>query len=255
MAPLAPHTPREAKQQDLDHFAHIADPDVRLKAAMNYALDRSVGQVLSALDDPNGDGNTSDSVRDNTIVVFLNDNGGQVGNDNSPLRGNKGLTWEGGLRVPFIVNMPGVAPGTFNAPITAYDVLPTVYAAAGGDVAQLDSDGVDLKPYFTGAATGVPHNEALFWRTNNIRGELLEVRQSEILVLRDSTRVTLVALAAIRTATFANRDEKISSGAVSRRDREKLRLLSRFPSGLPPNVEAQLLAAYGQTELEQVTWP
>jgi hypothetical protein len=42
------------------------------------------------------------------------------------------------------------------------------YAAAGGNVAQLDSDGVDLKPYFTGAATGVPHNEALFWRTNNI---------------------------------------------------------------------------------------
>jgi autotransporter-associated beta strand protein len=167
MAPFAPHAPHEAKQQDLDRFAHIADPFLRLKVAMNYALDRSVGQVLGALDDPNGDGNTSDSVRDNTIVVFLNDNGGQFGQDNSPLPGNKGRTWEGGIRVPFIVSMPGVVAGVYDAPITAYDVLPTVYAAAGGDVAQLDSDGVDLKPYFTGAATGDPH-EAMFWRTNNI---------------------------------------------------------------------------------------
>ena len=128
---------------------------------MNYALDRSVGQVLQAIDDPNGDGNTSDSVRDNTIVVFLNDNGGQSDNDNSPFPGSKGRTWEGGIRVPFIVSMPGVAPGVFNAPITAYDVLPTVYAAAGGDVAQLDSDGVDLKPRTAEPVDVVPIRRAV----------------------------------------------------------------------------------------------
>jgi autotransporter-associated beta strand protein len=167
MTPNAPHAPHEAKQQDLAHFAHINDEFLRIKAAMNYALDRSVGKVLSALDDPNGDGNTSDSIRENTIVIFLNDNGGTNLNDNTPFAGNKGLMWEGGIRVPFIVSMPGVNPGVFDAPISAYDILPTVYAAAGGNVAGLNSDGVDLKPYFTGAASGDPH-EILFWRTNQI---------------------------------------------------------------------------------------
>jgi autotransporter-associated beta strand protein len=167
MTPNAPHTPFEAKQQDLDHFAHVADPDVQLRAAMTYALDRSVGKVLSAIDDPNGDGNTSDSIRDNTIVVYLNDNGGTNFHDNAPLAGNKGLMWEGGIRVPFIVSVPGVAASVYNAPIVAYDILPTVYAAAGGDVSDLESDGVDLKPFLTGAATGSPH-ETLFWRTQQI---------------------------------------------------------------------------------------
>lgn len=88
-----------------------------------------------------------------------------------------------------------------------------------------------------------------------IRGELLEVRQDAILVLRDSTRITLVPLAAIRTATFRDVQAGISSGKLSDRDREKLRLVSRFPAGLRPELEAQLLAAYGQTEMEKVTRP
>jgi autotransporter-associated beta strand protein len=163
----APHDPSEAKKQDLDHFAHIEHLGDRTHAAMSYAMDRSVGKILKALDDPNGDGNTSDSIRDNTIIVYMNDNGGAQWHDNTPLTGRKGLTWEGGIRVPYIYSMPGVQAGVFDAPIIGYDVLPTVYAAAGGNVSQLGSDGVDLKPYFTGATTTNPH-ETLFWRTNEI---------------------------------------------------------------------------------------
>lgn len=88
-----------------------------------------------------------------------------------------------------------------------------------------------------------------------IRGELLEVRQAAILVLRDGTRVTLVPFVAIRTATFGDLGATIGGGQVSRSDREQLRLVSRFPSGLRPELEAQLLAAYGQTEFERVSSP
>jgi autotransporter-associated beta strand protein len=167
MTPIAPHTPHQPKQQDLAHFAHVPDGGVQIRAALSYALDRSVGQVLDAIDDPNGDGNTSDSIRDNTIVVFVNDNGGTNINDNTPFAGNKGLTWEGGIRVPYLIYAPGVEAGVYDKPVIGYDILPTVYAAAGGNVAQLNSDGVNLIPYLSGENTGTPH-EALFWRTNNI---------------------------------------------------------------------------------------
>jgi arylsulfatase A-like enzyme len=167
MTPTAPHTPLGAKQQDMDHFSHIPEEILRVQPAINYALDRAVGKVLAAIDDPNGDGDTSDSVRDNTIVVFVNDNGGTNINDNTPFAGNKGLTWEGGIRIPFLIYAPGVDPGVYDKPVIGYDILPTVYAAAGGNVAQLNSDGVNLIPYLSGDNTGDPH-KALFWRTNNI---------------------------------------------------------------------------------------
>ena len=138
MTPTAPHTPHGGKQQDIAHFPHIVGRNVQIRAAIKYALDRSVGKVLDAIDDPNGDGNTSDSVRDNTIIVFVNDNGGTNINDNTPFAGNKGLTWEGGIRVPFMIHVPGVEPGVYDEPVIGYDILPTVYAAAGGNVAQLE---------------------------------------------------------------------------------------------------------------------
>jgi autotransporter-associated beta strand protein len=163
----APHDPGQAKRQDIDHFPNITDLGHRTKAGMVYAMDRSIGKILNAIDDPNGDGHSSDSIRDNTIVVFLNDNGGDQWADNGPFRGRKGLTWEGGIRVPFIISAPGLDVGVYDAPISAYDILATAYTAAGGDLSQIQTDGVDLMPYLTGAETGRPH-ETLFWRTNDI---------------------------------------------------------------------------------------
>lgn len=168
MAPTAPHDPYQAKQQDFDLFPNV-DPNKRVQIAMTYALDRAVGKVLKALDDPNGDGNMSDSVRNNTIVIFTNDNGGLAANDNRPLKGTKGLAFEGGIRVPYIISAPGLQPGVYNSPISALDILPTAYAAAGGNVGQLDTNGVNLMPYLTGNATGAPH-EILYFRNIAIWG-------------------------------------------------------------------------------------
>jgi len=153
----APHTPLEAKQADLDRFAHITDGTQKLLSAMTYAMDRAVGRVADAIE----------ASGEETIVVFLNDNGSPFTDSNPPFRGNKGLTWEGGIRVPFFINAPGLEPGVYDAPISAYDVLPTLYAAAGGDVSQLNTDGVDLIPYLSGSNPEDPH-EILVWRTHVI---------------------------------------------------------------------------------------
>ncbi len=92
----------------------------------------------------------------NTIIVFTNDNGGpsdKNASDNYPLSGSKSNHLEGGIRVPFLMKWPGkIKPNTtFKNPISTLDLLPTFYAAAGGNVSNAkDIDGVDLIPYVNG---------------------------------------------------------------------------------------------------------
>ncbi|MAT72226.1 MAG: hypothetical protein CMJ58_22195 [Planctomycetaceae bacterium] len=157
-APTAPHTPYQAKGSDFRPFDNSSlTGNRKIIAAMTYALDRAVGTVLSRLDDPNGDGDTSDSIANNTIVVFSNDNGGaNEYYDNGPLAGLKGGANEGGIRVPTLIRAPGLAPGIYDKQISTMDFFATFVAAAQGEpIAPLD--GVDLMPYLTGADNGVPH--------------------------------------------------------------------------------------------------
>ena len=102
-------------------------------AALVADMDRAVGRVLAALDDPNGDGDTSDSVAKNTLVIFTSDNGGHRGaTSNRPLRRAKGTFYEGGMRVPLIARRPGTIPaGSHNdTMVHAVDYYPTFLAAA-----------------------------------------------------------------------------------------------------------------------------
>jgi autotransporter-associated beta strand protein len=151
------HTPWDAKQSDLNHFASIADANDRMQAAMTYAMDREVGNIMSSL--------TNNAVDDNTIVMFMSDNGpiSTMQKYSQPLTGWKGTNFEGGIRVPFLIKAPGVAPGIYDSPVTALDIAPTLYAAAGGDVSQIASDGYDVLPYLKGEATDDP-NQVRFWR-------------------------------------------------------------------------------------------
>ena len=82
---------------------------------------------------------------------------------------------------------------------------------------------------------------------SRIQGELLEVQDSALLVLRDD-RVVLVPLAAIRVGSFRQRGVLVENGRARRSALLDLKLVSRFPAGLTPELKARLLAAYGQTE-------
>ncbi|MEM6329127.1 MAG: sulfatase-like hydrolase/transferase [Planctomycetota bacterium] len=175
----APHTPLQATAADLNDPRLAGLTGNRLtQAAMQLALDRNVGRIMDALDDPTGDGNQSDSIADNTLVVFLNDNGGDCcdsspnASRNGPLRNGKGSQFEGGLRIPFIISGAGVDPsavGTvYDAPIHAIDIVPTVVGAASGSFGPGETiDGVNLLPYINGDVQGVPHEALYLRRANN----------------------------------------------------------------------------------------
>ena len=159
LAYTAPHTPMHAKPDDLAHFEKIRHTKRRIYAAMTKALDDGIAKVRATLQ--------RHEVLDETLIVFINDNGGATnnGSDNGAMRGMKGSKWEGGIRVPMILAWPAgdVPPETvYDRPVSALDVLPTAVRAAGGDPAS-NLDGVDLVPFVAGRDKGYPH-ETLFWR-------------------------------------------------------------------------------------------
>ncbi len=95
-------------------------------------VDENLKRLLDLLDDPNGDGNQSDSIAKETLVLFTSDNGGTHA-DNLPLRGKKGMLTEGGIRVPLIARWPGtIASGkTSHRKIHCLDYYPTCLQLAG----------------------------------------------------------------------------------------------------------------------------
>ena len=126
----APHSPLEAKDQDLALFTGIKDEKRRTYAAMVYAVDRGVRQLVQAM--------KATDTFENTLIVFLSDNGGKIGQgaDNSPLREGKGSAYEGGCRVPMFFHWPGhiTANSTYPYPVTALDFYPTFAGLAGATI-------------------------------------------------------------------------------------------------------------------------
>jgi arylsulfatase A-like enzyme len=121
----APHSPLQAPENALAEYADIDDMNRRTYAAMVSEMDRGIGQVLSTLED--------EGLQDDTFVLFMSDNGGStsLGANNGELRGGKGTTWEGGIRVPAVLWWPGrlKAGSIHDEMITAEDILPTLFAA------------------------------------------------------------------------------------------------------------------------------
>jgi len=166
----APHLPLDAPDR---YKVDIPAPEKKKKrrrytrklrravyAGMVRAMDDGVGRVLDAVE---GGGATDD-----TIVVFLSDNGGPKnnGSSNKPFRGHKWTMYEGGLRVPFAMQWPGTIPGgvTYDEAISSLDVMATIMGI--NDIDQdpnLPLDGVNLMPYLTGERSGRPH-DYLFWK-------------------------------------------------------------------------------------------
>ncbi len=131
-------------------------------AAMIDSLDWQIGQLiafLEATDDPRNPGH---KLIDNTYIMVSSDNGGAVHAgtitgmeacaDNSPLRDGKKSMFEGGLRIPFIIQGPGIDAGSVNqTPINLIDMLPTYVAMAGqNDWKDLDVDGCNVLPVMLG---------------------------------------------------------------------------------------------------------
>ena len=127
------------------------------------AMDAAIGRLLDLLDEY--------GIADNTIVIFLSDNGGGGSADNAPLRGRKGQMFEGGIRVPCIVKWPGKIPAGAMSDefLTSLEILPTLCAAtAAAPPKGVALDGFDMLPVLQGRRAS-PRTE-MFWQRKLDKG-------------------------------------------------------------------------------------
>ncbi|MEM9280823.1 MAG: sulfatase-like hydrolase/transferase [Verrucomicrobiota bacterium] len=173
------HSPLQGEASYMERFSGIEDIQRRIFAAMLGHLDDAVGEVLDAVE--------SEGLWENTLIAFLSDNGGptrELTSSNLPLKGEKGALYEGGIRVPFLLQFPGRIEGgqVFEEPILSLDLYPTSLALAG--VTSKESyDGVDLMPVLSGEETS-SLRESIFWRVGT-KGAL---RQGDWKIVRNSRR-------------------------------------------------------------------
>jgi arylsulfatase A-like enzyme len=170
LAHFGVHSPYQGKQELIERFRQKPpagghrDPTY---AAMIASVDESVGQVLALLDEL--------KLSENTLVVFSSDNGGVGGyeregigraagdrTDNAPLRGGKGMLYEGGIRVPFIARWPGriAAGGESDFPVNTVDLHATLLDVADARPGRQRRDGESFERLLTGAK---PRPRPLFW--------------------------------------------------------------------------------------------
>ena len=172
LAHHAPHTPIEAKAEDVKYFEAKLRPGMNhqnaVYAAMIKSFDENVGRVLAHLKER--------GLEQNTIVIFLSDNGGYIGTDkqsgqtvpvtnNAPLRSGKGSCYEGGIRVPLMIRWPGVSvkAAECREPVTVMDLFSTLLAAGGVQpAADVKLDGLDLKPLLADPAAKLERDAVFF---------------------------------------------------------------------------------------------
>lgn len=171
LAYYAPHVPLEALEEDLALFDESLPLRRRYGLAMIHAIDRGLGRIRDKLEEKGW--------ADDTLIVFSSDNGapllahmdnadtiegnGWDGSLNTPLAGEKGMLAEGGIRVPFVVALPGTIPGgrIDPTPVSALDLTPTFLAAAGLEEMPAAFEGENLWPVLTGDGL---KDRPLFWR-------------------------------------------------------------------------------------------
>jgi arylsulfatase A-like enzyme len=156
----AVHTPLQAKEDLIEKYKKKPGSNGQNNpkyAAMIESTDEGVGRILDKLDEL--------GLADNTIVFFFSDNGGVKGiTSNQPLRGGKGMLYEGGIREPMIVCWPDIVkPGTTSdTPVIGIDLFPTILEMAGVPIPEGKLlDGLSIVPVLK--REGDLNREAIFW--------------------------------------------------------------------------------------------
>lgn len=166
----APHHPMHAPEKYKERFADLPW-DRQIMAAMISAMDDQIGNVMDELE--------RQGVRENTIVLFLSDNGpsrqsrnwldGSIdwyyGGSSGALTGHKFSLFEGGIRVPAIMSWPAQVPAgqVVDGLALGMDVFPTALRAAGGDPSQYEIDGSDLTAMVAEGSDSPHEDEDVFW--------------------------------------------------------------------------------------------
>ena len=169
-----PHYPVQEADKWMEPYHSIKNESRRKYAASMTHMDDAIGQLIKTLDEEN--------LRENTLVIFISDNGGQENwtptfeynmkhgpndrlGDNKPLRGWKAGLHEGGVRVPGVINWPArLSPKKLNQVISVIDIYPTAAFLTGVETDPVvQSDGINIWPFLTGAESD--EDRMLYWRT------------------------------------------------------------------------------------------
>ncbi|MDJ1467722.1 sulfatase-like hydrolase/transferase [Xanthocytophaga flava] len=181
----APHTPFQAYKKDIEKYeAQGVDRNKAVYYAMIEYLDRAIGKIHQKIRDA--------GLEDNTLIVFLSDNGGATYTDvtsNAPLKGGKLSLYDGGINVPYVVKWKGHIPEgiTDNRPVSSLDIFATASAVSGSALPSgRKYDGVNLIPFLAKPDSATPH-ETLFWRAGSNKA----VRKGEWkLVMNEKDNIT-----------------------------------------------------------------
>ncbi len=156
----APHTPLEIEEKYAAPFRAAGLDEITAKVyGMVVNIDENIGRLTAKLKEL--------ALEENTIVIFLTDNGPQQRRYNGTMRGLKGTVYDGGTRVPFFVRWPGkVKPGTQNDRLAAHiDVVPTVLEACGVTApAAAKLDGRSLLPLLRGGSAAAWPDRTMFFQ-------------------------------------------------------------------------------------------
>ena len=138
----AVHSPVKCTAESRERFEKTPKGKIHNKpdyAGMTWDLDKSIGELLKALQEL--------EIAENTYIVFMSDNGAAGGPrkpGNTPLRCGKGTLYEGGIRVPLIIAGAGIEPGSCTEAVTGTDLFATFAALAGAEYSSAESS--DLRP-------------------------------------------------------------------------------------------------------------
>lgn len=186
-APHAPHIPfapasRFRRKSRLGPYG-----DVMME------LDWSVGQIMQSLADHD--------LVNNTLVLFTSDNGPWYQGSAGPLRGRKGETWDGGMRVPLLARMPSLIPAgaVISELATTMDLLPTITRFANAPDSPHHLDGTDISPLLTSGAFGEGFERPPFLYMDDVNLQCARVGPWKLHVARYNTRPYLPAPSGGRT--------------------------------------------------------
>ncbi|MDF7822587.1 sulfatase-like hydrolase/transferase [Pontiellaceae bacterium B12227] len=246
---FGPHLPRMAKtdsyyldfpELDYPHYSAELDDIRRLGLGLVWAIDDAVGGVMQKLRDL--------GLEEDTLILFAGDNGAQpkfwdgvpgsgtldkwTGNENIPLRGEKGSLWEGGVKVPMLAYWKGHIPTNqvIEEPVWTLDFTATVLKLAGGAVPS-EFDGVDILPRLTGQENAVVRTKELFWDW----GQEISLRDDDWKIHRIGSRKSLFNLA---DDPFELYDLKYVE--TNRFAEMEMKLMARYDA-LPANGQSLLL--------------
>ena len=172
----APHYPMQGTAKWREHYKDYPSPR-RQYAAFTSTVDEKVGELIETLDRL--------ELRDDTLVIFQSDHGHSTeerafwgGGNAGPYRGAKGCLFEGGIRIPSIVSMPGTIPEgqVRNQMAIGCDWFPTIASYCDAEMPKRTYDGKSLTGVIASGEAKSPHDH-LFWLLGNSKNGQWAVRQ------------------------------------------------------------------------------